>query len=50
MTSRKNKAIGKRKEKIAQGIIQTKSASSSRMLPLLIFDQKVPFFPKIVLF
>ena len=33
-----------------QGIIQKKLASGSRMLPLVIFDKKVPFFPKIVLF
>ena len=34
----------------AQGIIQKKSVSSSRMLPFVIFDKNVPFFPKIVLF
>ena len=33
-----------------QGIMQKKSVSRSRTLPLLIFDQEVPFFPKIVLF
>ena len=32
-----------------QGIIQKKSVSGSRMLPLVIFDKKVSFFPKIVL-
>ena len=31
-----------------QGIIQRKSASGSRTLPLVIFDKKVPFFIKIV--
>ena len=31
-----------------QGIIQKKSTSGSRMLPLVIFVKKVPFFPKIV--
>ena len=34
---------------VNQGIIQKKSSSGSRMLPLVVFDQKVPFFPKIVL-
>ena len=29
-----------------QGIIQKKSASGSRMLPLVIFDKKMPFFQK----
>ena len=29
-----------------QGIIQKKSASGSRTLPFVIFDKKVPFFPK----
>ena len=33
-----------------QGIIQKKSASGNRMLPLVIFDKKVPFFPKVMLF
>ena len=33
-----------------QGIIQNKSASCSWTLPLVRFDKKVPFFPKIVLF
>ena len=34
-----------------QEIIQKKSVSPSRLLPLVIFDQTVPFFPpKIVLF
>ena len=33
-----------------QGIIQKKSASSSWMLPFVIFDIKVPFFPKNLLF
>ena len=33
-----------------QGIIQKKLASISRTLPLAIFDKKVPFFLKIVLF
>ena len=35
---------------IDQGIIQKKSASSSQMLPFVIFDKKVPFLPKVVLF
>ena len=35
---------------IGQGTIQKKSASSSQTLPLPIFDKKVPFFQKIVLF
>ena len=34
---------------VNQGIIQKKSVSGSRMLPLVVFNQKVPFFPKIVL-
>ena len=34
----------------SQGIIQKKSASSSWMLLFVIFDQKVPFLPKMVLF
>ena len=34
---------------IPQEIIQKKSASGNRMLLLVIFD-KMPFFPKIVLF
>ena len=34
----------------SQGIIQKKSASSSWMLPFVIFDQKVPFLLKMVLF
>ena len=29
-----------------QGIIQKKSASGSRTLPLVVFDKKVPFFQK----
>ena len=33
-----------------QEIIQKKLVSSSRMLPFVIFDKKVPFFPKMVLF
>ena len=33
----------------SQGIIQKKSASSSWMLPFVIFDQKVPFLLKMVL-
>ena len=33
-----------------QGIIQKKLASISRTLPLAIFDKKMPFFLKIVLF
>ena len=28
--------------------MQKKSASGSRMLPFVIFEKKVPFFPKIV--
>ena len=32
-----------------QGIIQKKSVSSSRMLPLVIFDKKVPFFTNSVI-
>ena len=35
---------------VSQGIIQKKSGSRSRTLPLVIFDKKVPFFLKIVLF
>ena len=36
----------------SQGIIQKKSASGSRTLPLVIFNitKKFPFFPKVVLF
>ena len=33
-----------------EGIIQKKSASGSRTLPFVIFDKKMPFFPKMVLF
>ena len=33
-----------------RGIIQKKPVFGSRMLPLVIFDKKVPFFPKMVLF
>ena len=33
-----------------QGIIQTKLASSSWTLPLVLHDRKVPFLPKIMLF
>ena len=46
--------ISKYKNDSAKGyvqvIIQKKSTSSSEMLPLIIFDKQVPFFPKIVLF
>ena len=38
------------KEFYGQGLIQKKSASGSRMLPFVIFDKKVPFSPKVVLF
>ena len=33
-----------------KGIIQKKSASAIQMLPLVIFEKKVPFLPKILLF
>ena len=33
-----------------QGIVQKKSASGSRTLPFVIFDKKVAFFPKNLLF
>ena len=33
-----------------QGIIQKKSVPSSQTLHLVIFDQAVPFSPKVVLF
>ena len=35
---------------LRQRIIQKKSASGSRTLPFVIFDKKVPFFPKMMLF
>ena len=36
----------RRKKYDGQGIIQKKSASGSPMLPFVIFDKKVPFFPE----
>ena len=33
-----------------QGIIQKKSAFGSQTLPFVIFDAKVPFLPKVMLF
>ena len=33
-----------------QGMIQKKSGSGSRTLAFVIYDKKVPFFPKMVLF
>ena len=41
---------GEKQGESYQGIIQKKSASSSRTQPFVIFDKKVPFFPKMVLF
>ena len=35
---------------LCQGIIQKNSASGRQMLPFVIFDKKVPFFPEMVLF
>ena len=40
----------KKQKSTSQGIFQKKSVSGSWMLPLVIFDKKVFFFPEIVLF